>query len=71
MKLYGRINLYCDRCGKAIEIYYNNDIETKTSLRKKAIGLARRNQWKITREERCYCKECAKEIKLRGTKRGV
>lgn len=70
MKLYGNLHLICDRCGKwEDEIYYNSEYETKTSIRERAIKRARHIYgWKVTKEKKCYCKECAKILKLRGTK---
>lgn len=69
IKAYGELTCNCKRCGTraAVAYYYWATKSEQQEIIKKT--LREKYGWKITRDGRIYCKDCAKEIGLRGTKK--
>ena len=67
MELSGHINLYCERCWHAgLDVYFSAALYTVSSIKARAVEIARVSGWTVTRQKKCYCPSCAKALKLRG-----
>lgn len=67
MIIKGNLKIYCERCGACHSVYCNPNIQSSTAIKKTAIEKIRESNWVVTRENRCYCKKCAKELHLRNS----
>lgn len=65
----GKVSRNCERfTDNYVYDFFLTDTMTKIKNKMKK-QLRQQDSWKITKEGKCYCTYCARELKLRGTKK--
>lgn len=66
MFINGYLRVYCERCGTKFDLYANLSLDTVSTIKNNAKLIARERGWTVRANERAYCPDCAKAMRLRA-----